>query len=161
MKKLLSLLLVLFMLSGYALAAPQTVDLSVMPLPDLQVLQTELNARLALLSEDSMPEDDVVSVYDYAVPQTIDLDEMPAAELWVLQAKIDVRMSELFDVLPSVGEQSNDIKHVLNIRTKKFHRPDCKSVNQMNDENRKNTADHYDAVVAQGYDPCKNCDPAQ
>ncbi len=40
----------------------------------------------------------------------------------------------------------------------KFHKPDCKSVKRMNEENKKlYTNTSYDAMIKEGYSPCQNC----
>ncbi|MBP1534197.1 MAG: hypothetical protein IK999_08750 [Ruminococcus sp.] len=49
--------------------------------------------------------------------------------------------------------------YVLNTNTKKFHKPGCKSVNQMKDKNKKYYTGTRDEVIGMGYDPCKNCNP--
>lgn len=49
--------------------------------------------------------------------------------------------------------------YVLNTNTKKFHIPSCHSVNKMNEENKKHVHESRDGVIAQGYDPCGNCNP--
>ena len=58
MKKLIALLLVLFLLHGYALAAPQTIDLETMSQDELHTLIDR--ARLALLAYDTYTEGDKV-----------------------------------------------------------------------------------------------------
>ncbi|MCR5674749.1 MAG: MBL fold metallo-hydrolase [Lachnospiraceae bacterium] len=49
--------------------------------------------------------------------------------------------------------------YVLNTNTKKFHHPNCKSVNQMKDKNKEIFTGSRDDVIARGYVPCKNCNP--
>lgn len=49
-----------------------------------------------------------------------------------------------------------ELTYVLNVKTKKFHRPSCGSLPTAN---RKDTTDSRDSVVAQGYSPCKRCNP--
>lgn len=50
----------------------------------------------------------------------------------------------------------SELTYVLNIKTKKFHRPSC---NSLPTANRKDTSESRESVVAQGYAPCKNCKP--
>lgn len=47
--------------------------------------------------------------------------------------------------------------YILNENTKKFHYPDCHSVNQMKNPVGYNGS--RDDLIAQGYEPCKNCNP--
>ena len=49
-----------------------------------------------------------------------------------------------------------ELSYVLNVKTKKFHRPDCSSLPTTN---RRDTTASRDEVIAQGYVPCKKCDP--
>ena len=54
---------------------------------------------------------------------------------------------------------TNETTYILNTNTKKFHRPGCKSVNQMKAKNRQDVSWSRDEVIAKGYVPCKNCNP--
>ena len=49
--------------------------------------------------------------------------------------------------------------YVLNMNSKKFHYPDCASVDKMSPKNRKDFSGTRDEVIAMGYEPCKNCNP--
>lgn len=49
--------------------------------------------------------------------------------------------------------------YVLNTNSKKFHYPDCGSVKQMSDKNRQDVVANREELIAQGYDPCGNCNP--
>lgn len=49
--------------------------------------------------------------------------------------------------------------YVLNTNSKKFHRPDCSSVKQIKDKNRKDVKDTRENLIANGYDPCQRCNP--
>lgn len=50
-------------------------------------------------------------------------------------------------------------EYVLNTNSKKFHRPDCSSVGQMSAKNREDVEDTRENLIANGYDPCKRCNP--
>ena len=54
---------------------------------------------------------------------------------------------------------AKDVSYVLNTGTKKFHLPSCKSVSDIKPENKQSSALSRDALIAQGYAPCKNCNP--
>lgn len=47
--------------------------------------------------------------------------------------------------------------YVLNVGSKKIHAPDCSSVAQMSDKNRKYYTGSIDELLAQGYKPCGSC----
>ena len=49
--------------------------------------------------------------------------------------------------------------YVCNLNTKKFHYTYCDSVNKMKESNKKFTDESRESLIAQGYDPCKNCNP--
>ncbi len=50
-------------------------------------------------------------------------------------------------------------EYILNTSTKKIHYPDCNSVKQMKDKNKKSTNQSRDSLISQGYSPCGNCRP--
>ncbi len=49
--------------------------------------------------------------------------------------------------------------YILNTNTKKFHKPSCSSVVRMSAKNKKQVKDSRDNIIADGYDPCKVCNP--
>lgn len=78
--------------------------------------------------------------------------------------------SQLESDFSSVQETSNELDvvndistnvstYILNTNTKKFHIPTCKSVKQMKEKNKKEVTSSREEIIAQGYDPCKNCNP--
>lgn len=50
-------------------------------------------------------------------------------------------------------------QYVLNIHTKKFHNPDCPSVEQMSDRNKELTDVSREELIAWGYTACGRCNP--
>ena len=50
-------------------------------------------------------------------------------------------------------------EYILNTNTKKFHYPSCVSVGQMKESNKQAYTGSRDEVIAQGYVPCKKCNP--
>lgn len=63
-----------------------------------------------------------------------------------------------FDTQPENIEADN-IDYVLNTNTKKYHYPDCSSVNQMKDKNKEFYSGTKEEIIAKGYSPCGNCRP--
>lgn len=49
--------------------------------------------------------------------------------------------------------------YILNTNNKKFHKPDCASVNQMSEGNKAEYTGSRDDLMAQGYSPCGSCKP--
>lgn len=54
---------------------------------------------------------------------------------------------------------SSSSTFILNTNTKKFHLPSCSSIKRMKDSNKKEFSGSRDEVIAQGYEPCKKCNP--
>lgn len=63
-----------------------------------------------------------------------------------------------FDTQPENIEADN-IDYVLNTNTKKYHYPNCSSVNQMKDKNKEFYSGTREEIIAKGYSPCGNCRP--
>ena len=49
--------------------------------------------------------------------------------------------------------------YILNTNTKKFHYPNCSSVGQMAEKNKKAYTGNRDDIINMGYSPCKRCNP--
>ena len=49
--------------------------------------------------------------------------------------------------------------YVVNKNTGKFHYPSCSSVPKIKAKNRMDSNQTRDELIAQGYVPCKNCNP--
>ena len=49
--------------------------------------------------------------------------------------------------------------YICNKNTKKFHYPSCSSVKQMKESNKLAVTSTREEVIAQGYEPCKRCNP--
>ena len=59
----------------------------------------------------------------------------------------------------SSGSSATVQTYILNTNSKKFHLPSCTSVTQMKAANRQEFTGTRDEVIADGYEPCKNCNP--
>lgn len=57
------------------------------------------------------------------------------------------------------ASQPAGITYVLNKNTKKFHSPDCSSVETIKPKNREDSAKSRDEIIGAGYVPCKRCNP--
>lgn len=49
--------------------------------------------------------------------------------------------------------------YILNSNTKRFHRPDCPSVEDMGEGNKQGFDGTREEAIARGYEPCGRCDP--
>lgn len=54
---------------------------------------------------------------------------------------------------------STKTDYILNTNTHKFHYPNCSSVNQMSEQNKRAYTGTRDEVIAMGYSPCGRCHP--
>lgn len=60
---------------------------------------------------------------------------------------------------PEAEPEPQGTDYILNVNTKKFHYPSCASVGQMKESNKRAYTGSRDEVIAQGYEPCKECNP--
>ena len=65
------------------------------------------------------------------------------------------RLAEDTDAEEGAGET----EYVLNTNSKKFHYPDCPSVDDMSEKNREYVTASRSELIAGGYEPCANCAP--
>ena len=56
-------------------------------------------------------------------------------------------------------QNSTTQTYILNTNTHKFHLPSCSSVGQMSEKNKQEFTGSREEVIAQGYEPCKKCNP--
>lgn len=50
-------------------------------------------------------------------------------------------------------------KYIINVSSRKFHRPGCESVEKMSQKNRQGYNGSREELIEMGYVPCKNCNP--
>ena len=56
-------------------------------------------------------------------------------------------------------DSTEETTYILNTNGKKFHYPTCSSVDQISEGNRQEYTGSRDDLIAQGYEPCKRCNP--
>ncbi len=59
----------------------------------------------------------------------------------------------------STSDTPATVTYVVNKNTGKFHYPSCSSVSKIKAKNRMDSDQTRDELIAQGYVPCKNCNP--
>lgn len=107
--------------------------------------QENLIADGVLMEAQSVENDDLAfCVYCYNVQPGIEIDYHTG----------DSKSSET----EQPSNTSEDL-YVLNKNTKKFHRPDCSSVQDIKPKNKQEFSGNTEALIQQGYSPCKNCNP--
>ena len=57
------------------------------------------------------------------------------------------------------AEPTGCVTYILNTNSKKFHLPDCPSVEKIAEKNRQDYTGSHADLTAQGYEPCKQCNP--
>lgn len=92
---------------------------------------------------------------DYATGDSWETGEGPAESQPQEETSAEEQQPETGDSTQSSGE----MEYVLNTNTHKFHYPDCSSVSRMSDANRQDFVGTREQVIAQGYEPCGNCNP--
>ena len=60
---------------------------------------------------------------------------------------------------PSYNTSGGTNTYIINVNTLIFHRPDCKSVKLMNEQNKSEFKGTAEQLINMGYDPCQNCNP--
>lgn len=75
--------------------------------------------------------------------------------------KIDYKTGESSAVeeKDNFDDESDKDTFIVNLKTKKFHKTDCPSVNKINSENRKKYTGSRSNLTKNGYEPCNNCKP--
>lgn len=107
--------------------------------------QENLVADGVLMEAQSVENDDLAfCVYCYNVQPGIEIDYHTG----------DSKSSQT----EQPSKTSEDL-YVLNRNTKKFHRPDCSSVQDIKPKNKQEFSGNTKALIQQGYSPCKNCNP--
>lgn len=68
-------------------------------------------------------------------------------------------VSSLSGESTDVSADTANTEYVLNVNTKKFHKPTCSAAKQMKEENKQEYSGSRDDLIALGYEPCKKCNP--
>lgn len=76
-----------------------------------------------------------------------------------LKATCKITVKAKSDTTVANNTSSGNITYVLNTNTKKFHLPNCSSVKDMKDKNKKEVSCSRDEVIDMGYVPCNRCKP--
>ena len=72
---------------------------------------------------------------------------MPASETTEITAE-DITTTDL-----------KEMTYILNTRSKRFHLPDCDSVQEIKEKNKRTLTGSRDELIEQGYKPCGGCKP--
>ncbi len=58
-----------------------------------------------------------------------------------------------------LAEEDENGTYILNVKSKKFHRPDCQGAKDISEKNRKEYTGSRNRLVEDGYKPCGSCNP--
>lgn len=75
--------------------------------------------------------------------------------IWIDYATGESRESETTES----EKKDEEVTYVVNTNTKKFHKPDCSSIRDTKQQNRKETSETREKLIDQGYSPCNRCNP--
>ena len=59
----------------------------------------------------------------------------------------------------NAGDEDAEVSYILNTDSKKFHDPACSSADDIAQRNRKEYTGTRDALIDEGYEPCRRCNP--
>lgn len=79
---------------------------------------------------------------------------VPASETW--KPGEPNGNSAVWEAPSQEVSKTSGITYVLNTKTMKFHKPTC---NSLPTANRRDTTESREEIIAQGYQPCKRCNP--
>ena len=133
-----------------------------------------VGVQIEALSVEDEGEGICFNVYCYNVQPGITIDYSDGESSRSEHAEEEVRLAEEKkeerrgdqETQASVQEKavsgetvSEETTYILNTNTKKFHRPDCGSVDTIKEQNKKEVAQSREELIKEGYDPCGGCNP--
>ena len=122
--------------------------LAVLPLtacssPPSEIILEPLKAESSVPSEEAAPPVRIVTRSGTAIPAIPDLSEVSPDR----------------DVSAEPIPSTEEVHYVLNTNTRRFHLPDCPSVEEMKPSNRREYTGSREALLTDGYRPCGRCKP--
>ena len=115
---------------------------------DIQLLRTDKQGTVIASTDGSSITWNVSPCNDYSAGDKKDMPAQPQKQTTQKQSSIGIS-----------DKTAVSREYILNTSTKKIHYPDCKSVKQMSEKNKKSTTQNRDSLISQGYSPCGNCRP--
>lgn len=122
----------------------------------IQLLRTDKQGTLIASTDGTAITWNVNPCNDYSPGDKNDKPAQPQKQTAKSKSSIEKSFMEASSQYSSIAITT---EYILNTSTKKIHYPDCKSVKQMKDKNKKSTTESRDALISQGYSPCGNCRP--
>lgn len=146
--------------AGNSYGHPKEKTLEALSKIGATVYRTDLNGSIIITSDGK-----TLSFGDGSVDNSADAngggDATPCTSQSVLKNTTGAGSVNGFGTATSTSvPQSVSITYVLNTNTHKIHKPNCRSVSQMKEKNKKTYVGKMADLISQGYSPCKICNPA-
>ena len=101
------------------------------------------------------------NIYVYNVQPEITIDYATGAN-WASTAEDKESSGEASDDIAADSysdKDSQEKRYILNNNTKKFHDPECSSVDDIKAKNKSEFTGTREELIEEGYDPCGKCRP--
>lgn len=122
----------------------------------------ELVARGVLMEGYSVEDDGAgvsFNVYCYNVQPGIEIDYANGKSKLDSEVETEPETTKKKEKTTKKTISSNKTEYILNMNSYKFHYPSCYSVDQMSESNKGYYEGSREDLIAEGYDPCGNCNP--
>ncbi len=74
--------------------------------------------------------------------------------------EVDENAPSSYTTATSTTVDSTEVKtYIVNVKSKKFHNPDCDGAKKMNAANKKQYKGTRQSLISNGYSPCQKCNP--
>lgn len=129
-----------------------------------------MEAGKVMAGKEKLSPEDFLNVLDAAIAGIIKRGKAVQGEKTMLDSLIPARnayaekmesdpCAALDDACKAAAEGVENIEqsYILNTNSRNIHLPDCKSVKDMKEKNKKQVTDSLDNLKDQGYKPCQRC----
>lgn len=116
----------------------------------VQVFRTDEQGSIVAVS------DGETITFNCAPSESWQAGEPGASQL--INSAVAAETEQLYSSTPEPSEAAA-AAYIININTGKFHYADCSSVEDMAEKNKLPSSQSRDEIIAQGYVPCKICNP--
>lgn len=137
--------------AGNSYGHPHVESMEKLQAMDISLLRTDKQGTIIASTDSSSLSWNVSPCNDYTPGDSSDKPAQPQ------QSSSAASASSAADNASHTADVSTE--YILNISTKKFHYPGCRSVAQMKETNKKSSSESRDSLISQGYSPCGNCRP--
>ena len=76
-----------------------------------------------------------------------------------VQTEVETQSADVIKQNQDDSEKDKEYNYIGNSNTMKFHRPNCISIDKMNESNKVYLNGSRDDAVSRGYKPCERCKP--